>query len=141
MSITEEVSKLQEKAGKYEVLREEYDRLKEKVKTVVKELNILLGTEFGFVDVKKYGKRRNIIENLLLRLKEGEKITRDIIIKIYPELDEKKASDILYSLSKNPDIEKTKDGRCVRLYYRKRATVNERNELMESLPKKFIHMG
>ena len=124
MSLTKEIEELQKKAGSYELLQEEYTRLKEGVKEVISGLNSLLGTISGLKEkTSRNGSAKPLIERLYHRLKTEDnfQVTREVIEKevafLNIEFKSYMSTNAMVALSKMEGVKKTKDGRSVRLFY------------------------
>ena len=128
MTIESEIKELKCKAANYEFLKEQYDELKNEVNVVMRSLIKLTGST-GSTSMKprvyrKDGKLTELGEKLYEKLKteDGTQITAVEIESMATEMgieyNKNTTWRITHFLLGKGDIEKTKDGRNVRLFYR-----------------------
>lgn len=124
----EEVQKLENEAGKYTLLKEEYDSFKIKVKNAITELNkILESTDmFSINTTRAKGlKLKPFIEKIYEKMTIND--TFQVTAKIIENeatinnliLNEKQINYVLKVLTEMKGIHKTKDGIYIRLFYQK----------------------
>lgn len=130
MSLAKEIEELQRKAGSYELLQEEYEKLKLGVKEVIAKLNSLLGSHVSYrpsadKGYARGGKYSPIVDKLYDNLKtiDGYKVNNAIVEQVASSLaiEVKKSAIflIMATLAKKQGVERYKAGRSVYLFYRK----------------------
>lgn len=118
MGIQDEIKELQRKAGSYDLLKEEYDALKDAIDVAVEKLNALIG-------ISSERKRQNtghIVEKEyeLLKIQDGYQLDTKVLRKKYPELKGYAYSNIITQLCTKQGIHSTKDGSIKRIFYHKK---------------------
>lgn len=130
MSLANEVEELQRKAGSYDLLKEEYNRLKSKIKETIKDLNLLLGELGEKKSINKGVSAKPYILKYYERLKteDGYQLTREILKK---ELDSQNIDiplhtiqNIINGIKNMKGIVSVKDGTRLRLFYDKTKYIN-----------------
>lgn len=119
MSIQKEIEELQKKAGSYDMLYEEYEALKSSVKDAIVKLSALVGVKKVTRATSSLTKEIIHKEYELLKISDNYQVTRDSLVKKYPELSSSNCNNILTTLSKRNGVRKTKDGINIRLFYSK----------------------
>lgn len=119
MSIMHEVEELQKKAGSYDALKGEYDKLKAQVQEALRGLNAIAGKT-----AKKYGNRKLLINQLYekMRIDDNYQLTTEQVCKFLEEQGELEnikiiAGNIMHELQKMPNVVNAKDGKKSRLFY------------------------
>lgn len=124
MSLAKEIEELQRKAGSYDLLKEDYDNLKARIKEAIRGLQ-------GIAEIQVERKIRNkdtipmaqIMEELYDKMKyqDGFMVNGEVLEKSYPNIEFKNSSisNIIYRLSKFNNIVKIKKNGRTSLFYQK----------------------
>jgi hypothetical protein len=134
MSILQDIEQMQKKAGSYDMLLEEYNRLKDECREAIKRLNILIGSLDVSMKVKdnRRGRFSALMDRLYLKMKteDGFFLTKKIIseqmeISGLPN-DSGRVSDILWRMSKLSGVQKAGTHGNMELFYQKPASSEEK---------------
>ena len=152
--ITKKIIELEKKAKESDYWKDKYQELSNKIKTSIEDLNSLVNIKFtrtynkGERTQYKYkGSKHDfdtLINVLVLKLKNEEiqEVTTEIIEKELNTLNIPAVGDNMVLtrrlLRKVKEIGERKDGKTVKFFYVE--TDNDKQELIESLPKKFSYM-
>jgi hypothetical protein len=118
MGLQDELKELQRRAGSYDMLKEEYDLMKDKVGEAMEILSSIGGKKYAASTPSK-----PIVDKLYTRMKTEDnfQVTSDTIAKALEEDgqsgDNKKRYYILKRIAKLPGVSKTMDGAKLRLFY------------------------
>lgn len=133
MTIHDEISELQKKAGKYDALKNEYDMLKEAVSEATKKLGILTGGIGVKISIDSRSNKWKNIANVLyekMKLDDTFQITR---VSVEDYLNQEKIfyaysniSELLSIIQTFNGVHKTKiDGRSIRIFYQEPSSPKE----------------
>lgn len=121
----EELKDLARQGQRFETMRDEYNQTSDKLLQIATELKELATKINPMLSVKKdgnakyvRGERKEIVEEFYQLMSRGSYVTRDLIEKACPDKDSQWISNTLWELQKLPNVEKTKDGKIVRLFMR-----------------------
>lgn len=137
MGLLDEIQEMQKKTANYNLLKEEYDRLKIGIKEARDKLNDLLGSasaDIGSTTRRKVGASK-VAEKLYDRMKTEDnfQVTRDMVEAEFMLADslidrdklKSDSSQTMYYISIKPGVEKIKVGGVKRLIHRKKTLTAE----------------
>jgi len=118
-----EITELRDKAGKYEVFKQDRVELSEKISRIANDLlGIAKIIDPMKLKISKAGSQRDHSEHLNLfkdKMMSGVQVTRKLIESTYPDLEAQKVSYLITMIKKMPNVSSAKDGKAVRLFMTK----------------------
>jgi len=151
MGIKEEIAELEKKAIKGEIALEKYETLKCEVSKVIAELQLLMGETIKVRLINSQSRPKKNIPPIVDEIYEdmrtddskqwGTPEISKVIVKHGMEPHSPYVVAVKRALLERPGVKERKDGNSKVLFYHRTTTEAEKEELINSLNKKFNKMG
>lgn len=122
MNIAKQIAELEEKAAKYEHLKEQYLKYSEAIGKVIDQLEELRSQIDPYTSMKGRSINPEIKEirsELYDKIQAGMHVSSSFVEQAYPDLDKKAVLNLMQALKRMPNIETRKEGVRLILFARK----------------------
>lgn len=118
----DELKELARMGQKFEIMRTAYNQTSDRLMSISQELTEMAKGINPLIQTKTRSDvripRKEIVNELYELMSKGTQITKELVEKAYPNMNQDAIGNTMYALSKMPNVVKAKDGQKVRLFLR-----------------------